>query len=282
MKSLARSLTGSIRSVAVLALATLSFSATTPAGADGETIRISGSGAALATMQALGQEFKKSKPEVKITILPNLGSGGSIKAVLAGTLDIGISARPLKPEERAKGGVAMLYARTPLVFATAQNNQASGLTAHQLADIYAGRTTAWPDGSPIRLVLRPSEDSDTTAMMKMSAEMQAAVTAAASRKGLNIAMTDQEAADLLEKLPGALGSTTLALIISEKRGLKPLPINGMAPAANSGINKKYPYYKEYSLVTTANPSPLAAQFIAFIRSVAGRAILINNGQLPIE
>jgi phosphate transport system substrate-binding protein len=38
----------------------------------------------------------------------------------------------------------------------------------QIADLYSGRTEAWPDGTRIRLVLRPVGDGDSQQIRKMT------------------------------------------------------------------------------------------------------------------
>lgn len=272
-------LSGIGRGRAVRAVALVSAFLLASSAAFAETIKISGTGASLATMQNLGKEFAKNRAGVSIEIQPNLGSGGSIKALLAGALDVAIATRPVKPEEQARGAISALYAKTPFVIATAQGNKTSGFALREIAGIYAGRIANWPDNSPIRLVLRPQSDSDTPALAGMSAEMKAAMETAFSRRGLNVAMTDQEAGDALEKIPGAIGSTTLALVVSEKRALKPLAINGVAPSVRSIGDGSYPWHKSLYFITTGKSSPLVAQFASFIRSPAGRAILAENGQL---
>lgn len=285
MKSLIRavSASGYRPAVRTLALASTCISIVlASATAVAETIKLSGTGGALATMQQMSKAFTAAHPGANIAIQPYLGTSGSIKALLAGALDIAVATRPAKPEEQSAGAVSTLYAKTPFIFATSQSKPTTGFTLREIADIYAGHITAWQDGSPIRLIMRPASDSDTDATMKMSAEMRAAVASAASRKGLAVAMTDQDAANLLEKIPGAMGSTTLALIVSEKRALKPLTINGVAPSLKTLDNGSYPYHKPLYFVTAANSSPLVKQFIAFARSPAGKAILKENGQLPAE
>lgn len=242
-----------------------------------DDIRIGGTGGALATVQQLADAYAKISPGVRITVLPSLGSGGGIKAVLAGSVQIALSSRPLKPDEIQKGASAVEYARTPFVFATAATNRVAGLSMQELVDIYAGKTERWPDGTRIRLVLRPIGDSDSDMIKTMSAAMRDAKTKAEQRKGMTFAVTDQEAADSLEKISGALGPTTLAQIISEKRSLKALRLDNVEPGVQSIADGRYPYYKTLLIVTTPQTSPAARQFIAYVQSAPGREILIRTG-----
>ena len=69
----------------------------------GETIRIGGTGSALAAMRILGAEFQKRDPEINVEVLVSLGTLGGIEALAEGAIDIGLAARGLKPEELAKG-----------------------------------------------------------------------------------------------------------------------------------------------------------------------------------
>src|SRR5512141_304500 len=82
-----------------------------------ETIRISGTGGAMETMRILGGAFRKKNPGIRVEMVSGMGSSGSIKAVLAGRLDIGLSGRTLSDEERGQGAVETSYAKTPFVFA---------------------------------------------------------------------------------------------------------------------------------------------------------------------
>lgn len=91
------------RTIVLFLTGLISASANSTELAAPTTIRIGGSGDALATMQILGQAFNKTHPNVNVAIVPSLGSGGGIKAVLAGSIDLAISGRALKQAERAQG-----------------------------------------------------------------------------------------------------------------------------------------------------------------------------------
>lgn len=252
------------------------------AGAHADSIKIGGTGTGLGTMKLMAQEFKKSRPGAQLIVTPSLGSTGAIRAVLAGAVDIGISARPVTPEEKRQGASARAYAQTPFVIATGAKNKAAGLTLPQLVQIYSGEVTRWPDERPIRLVVRPDSDADTIAIRALSAEMNTAVTVALARKGLRIADTDQDNADALENLPGSLGTTTLTQIVAENRAIAALALDGVTPTLQSLATGRYRYSKTLHLITGRDASPLAKDFVAFIRSPAGQAILANTGNLVLH
>ena len=246
-------------------------------GVRAEEIRIGGTGSALATMQLLGEAYARTRPGTQINVLPSLGSGGGIKAVLAGVIQIAVTSRPLKDAELKAGAVEIEYGRTPFIFATAVTNRTASLTLQELADIYAGKTARWPDGTPIRLVLRPVGDSDSDMIKSMSAALRDGLIAAEQRKGMAFAVTDQDAADMLEKVRGALGPFTLAQLLTEQRKLKALRVNNVEPGAQSIADGSYPYFKQLFMVTTAKTPAAARQFMAFVQSASSRELLLRNG-----
>lgn len=268
------------RSVFLLGIGALG--AVAALGAPADAIKIGGTGTGLGTMKLMAQEFNKSRPDAQLIITPSLGSTGAIKAVLAGAIDIGISARPVSAPEQGQGASARAYARTPIVFATGTKTKGVGLTLSQLTTIYSGKTTRWPDGSPIRLVMRPDADADTVALRAFSAAMNSAISVALARPGLRMADTDQDNADALEHLAGSLGTTTLTQILTEGRALKALTLDGVTPTLPSLAAGRYPYFKTLYLVTGRSPSPLAKDFVAFVHSPAGQAVLARSGNLALQ
>ncbi|WP_201495909.1 substrate-binding domain-containing protein [Rubrivivax sp. A210] len=258
-------------------LAWLLALATCVVPARAEEIRIGGTGAALGTMRLLGAAYAKQHAGDVVTVLPSLGSGGGIKALAAGAVQIAVSGRPLTAAEAAAGASAVEYGRTPVVFATHSRNPVSSLSLKELAEIYSGERLAWPDGSRIRLVLRPMGDADSEAIKNLSPALRRAKELAEQRQGLLVTVTDQETAEQLEKVAGAVGPTTLALLLSERRALKPLALDGVRPDAQAIADERYPLQRVLYLVTAPRSGPAAQGFVDFARSPAGRAILQRTG-----
>ena len=246
-----------------------------------EVLKIGGVGSSLGSMRIIAAAFEKSHPHVKIDILPSLGSTGGTRAVLSGAIDIGLSGRSLKDDERQQGAVETEYAKSPFVFVTNSISAATDLKIHELAEIYEGKRQAWPDGSRVRLVLRPAADVDTSMLESISPEMSRAVKIALSRSGMIVAITNQESDEAVEKIPGSLGTSTLTQVISEKRKLKILALDGVMPTVRNLSQGSYPLVKRFFIVTKPKPSALAQKFIDFLRTREGRKILEETGNIAL-
>lgn len=242
-----------------------------------EEIKIGGTGNALGAMRLLGNAFTKENPSIRVIVLNSIGSSGAIKAVPKGAIDIGLTSRKLTAEELATGLVVVEYARTPTVLAVSTKSKVTGITREQIADLYAGRLAKWPDGTLIRPVLRQPGDENTKQIKTLSSAIDQALVAAEQRSGLAFAVTDQEAADKIESIPGAIGVTSLALIKSENRSLRPLKLDDIEPSVKNGVSGNYPMVKPLFLITQHAPSTTVQQFIAFVNSPVGREILSQTG-----
>jgi len=263
------------RWLTALALAIMLF----PAVLSGQEIKIGGTGGALGTMKALADAYRESHPEAQITVLPSLGSTGGVKAVLAGAIQVAVSSRPLKPEEVSQGASGLELGRTPFVFAVSTKTKVDAITIGDLVDIYSGRAQSWPDGVRIRVVLRPVGDSDSEMVRGISPEVRQAKMQAEKRLGMLFAVTDQESADSVEKIPGAFGSSTLAQILTEKRAMKALRLNGVEPSPATLADGSYPYFKPLFIVTGPKTPAAAEALVAFVQSADGRRILARSGYL---
>lgn len=270
-----KSLNGLSLFVSVLSVSSISFVIAGNAVAD--TIRIGGTGSALGTMSLIATEFSKKHPDHVVRILPSLGTSGGIKALQSQALEIAVTSRDIKPEEKAAGLNSVKYGTTAFVFISNRKNPDIKLTNDTIAAIYSGKQAAWSNGEPLRMVLRPREDSHTKYVEKMSPEIAAAVQSAHTKQGMIVAITDSDAADHVEKIPGAVGTSTLALVLSEERRLKVNPLNGVTPSTQTLLDGSYPMTSDMYAVTGSSPSDATKQFIQFLRSPQAAEILTRTG-----
>jgi phosphate transport system substrate-binding protein len=245
-----------------------------------EVVRVGGTGSAMGSMALLAKAYQQVEPGFQLEVVPNLGSSGGIKALVGGAVHLAAISRPLKADEAAAGLQAMAYGTTAFVVATAKPG-IDGVTMSQLADFYSGRQARWPDGQVVRLVLRPASDGDSALLASFSPAVKAALDSAMAREGMVSAMTDQDSADAIERLPGGLGTSSLALLVSERRQARALAIDGVAPTLDNVASGRYPFTKTLYLATRNGPSAAATRFLEFVHSEAGRRVLAMAGHVPV-
>ncbi|MBF0159590.1 MAG: substrate-binding domain-containing protein [Magnetococcales bacterium] len=245
-----------------------------------DPIRISGTGAATSVMKQVVEAYRQRHPDVEVRFhLPPMGSSGAIKAVGLNQLDVALSGRPLKKEEESAGLVQQWLGRSPFLFVVHQDAPVSQISLDQLTEMYSGRQKAWPDGSRVRVILRPVADADTALLKSISPAMDEAVTYANSHRvhGSAMADTDIDLADMVEKVPGALGSVALTLVLAERRSLRGLVLDGSEPTVAALKSGHYPYAKPLFLVTRAAADAAVGGLTDFIRSATGQILLEQLG-----
>jgi len=249
-----------------------------PASSAEPSVRIGGTGSGTGGMQVLAKAFMAQTTGSTVVVLPAVGSAGGISAVIDGRLDLALSNRQPNDKELAQGGLTTIeYARTPFVVALHRNLEITALTSDQLAALYGAGAVVFPNGKRARAVLRLSDAGDTRLLASFSPAVGAALEAASIRPGMLNANTDSEAADMIEKTPGAFAVSTLALIQSEARPLTALSIDGMRPSVENLASGAYPYYKTLYLISGSAAGSQAKAFVAFVQSDAGRKLLTANG-----
>jgi len=242
-------------------------------------LTVAGCGANLGTLRQIADAFSWAHPEVQVEILPSIGSGGAVKAILAGAVDLGLASRPLTDAERVAGAREILYARTPLVFAVHAQSATGAVSTRELIDIYAGGQRYWADGSVVRPVLRPTTDPDSVILATSVPGLGEALEEAYERRGVPVAATDQQVAELVETMPGGVGPASLAQIMSEGRGLKALALDGVVPSPETLADRTYPLVKPLYFVVGPAPRPEVTELIEFARGKQGTAILEATGHL---
>ncbi len=248
----------------------------------GEPVRVAGTGGAVAAMTRLAVEAAIQDPSLAVRVLPSLGSTGAIKALADGALDLAIIARPLRATERALGIAGWKLARSPLLFAVGPGVEASDLTTDDLVAIYLGTRLTWPDGQRLRLVLRQDTDADTGILRTLSPGMSAAVEAAGRRPGMLVAVSNTECNEILARMPGALGPSSLIQLRSELRPLRALRLNGVEPTLENLESGRYPLEKPLH-VAFRSPAPEGVRkFVAFLASPRARALLRELGALSLD
>ena len=133
------------------------------------------------------------------------------------------------------------------------------------------------------MLQRERGDSSHGAVARVLPEF-ADVNDAAHRGGYwRVIYRDRAMQEALVSTPGAIGLIDLGAVTSERlfTGLSLVAIDGVEPSPARVASGDYPYFKDLAFVTRGEPEGLAAAFLAFVASPAGRAIIRANGYTPL-
>lgn len=232
-----------------------------------EVIRIGGTGSAMPLIQKLADDYQKSHHETQFDIMsPPLGSGGGIRALIGGRLDLTVSSKLPAKDEQESMAQPLLWLRTPFVFAALDAKPGANLDFQQLADIYSLKVRVWPDGRPIRLVMRSINESDSVMVRSLSPNLDAAIKQTLEIKSIPVAENDLDNLQLLERLPGSFGTASFGLLLVTNSPLRPMRLNGVEPSVENVEAGRYPLSKTLSLLTAKKPSEATSEFIRFLSS----------------
>ncbi len=242
-----------------------------------ESLRVGGTGGINEAVKSLSPVFT-SETGIAIQLVPSMGTSGGNSALADGVLDVSVSGRPLNAKETANGLKAVVELRTPygLVTSLAKPN---ALQSAELAQLYQADKPMWADGTPIRIILRPSNDSDTALFGQLFPNMSEAIVKARGRTDLSVAATDQDNANMAETMPGSLVGATYTQIKMEKRNLRFVAVDGVELSLENYEKGSYPLGKSLYVVVGPNPNAAATRFVAFLRTPKGVVALREAGLL---
>lgn len=241
-----------------------------------EVLRMGGTGMALGAMTRIAEHWSSAEAGVTAQVLPSLGTSGGIKALKAGAIDIAFAARGASEAEKSASVVDALCLKTAFIFATSRR-LAGDLPSRQLPALYAARRPVWPDGSPLKIILRPRSGSEVPYLAERVPGMAAALDIAFEQPERPITLTDQENAQLAVETPDVLAMLTLLQLRGESLALTPLSLDGVAPSAASLADGSYSLPLRLCLLTPAAQSPLARRFVAHLRTRPAQVLLNQFG-----
>jgi phosphate transport system substrate-binding protein len=268
---------GWLRVGAVLAAGAVAWPALAGSG-DGAAVRAAGSGAGIGVVRLLAERFGAAHPGVAVVVPESVGTSGAVRGLAAGKVDLGILARPLKPGE-VDGARSLVVCRTPLVFFTSRQRGDVALSRRDLPALFTG-TLAPFGGGEVRPLLRPASDGSTLGLLEYFPELASAVEAARGMRGVNLALTDQDAMDAVEASGSLVGFGAYAPLPAEGRRLVAVPLDGVTPGVEALETGRYPYAAPIVLALPADPAPGARAFVDFALSPAAAPVLRANGCLP--
>jgi phosphate transport system substrate-binding protein len=234
--------------------------------------------------KAFAEFYMRQNPGVNITVSES-GSGNGAKALLNGTCDIANLSRDLKDAERKameeKGvkPVEHVVAFDALPVIVHPSNRVKDLTIEQVRDIYTGKITNWKEvgGADQRIVVisRDTNSGTYETFKDLILGKDNKILESAEYTGSNGGVRQR-----VQMTRGAIGYAGLGFV---DRTVKALAINGVAPCAESVVQKRYPISRALFMFTNGEPAAdtLVAKFIGLSKTTRGKEIIEEIGFVPV-
>ena len=244
-------------------------------GKSGGSVSTDGSTSMEKVIGALGESFMAENDGVTFTYNPT-GSGSGIKAVEAGTCDIGLSSRDLKDEEKSAGLTGTVLAYDGIAMIVNNDNPVSDLTLDQIASIYTGEITNWSEvgGKDAQIVLIGREAGSGTR------DGFESITGTSEKCQYRQELTSTgDVITTVSQNPDAIGYASLAAVGDSVRTLK---IGGVTPTEETVKSGDYVIQRPFLLVTKTGValSETAQKFFDYITSAAAAPIIQKAGAVP--
>ena len=272
----------SLMVVAVLLVAALTGCGTTNTDTQKDngqltgTVATDGSTSMEKVIGFLSEAYMEENNGVKVTYNPT-GSGSGIKAVQAGSCDIGLASRDLKPEEATdlKGTVVAIDGIAMIVN---KENPVKDLTIEQIAALYKGEITNWSEvggaDAPVVLIGREAASGTRDGFESITDTEDAC-------KYTQELTSTGDVVQTVSSNPNAIGYASLA---SVKDTVKLISVEGVTPSTETIQNGSYKIQRNFVMVTKKNAelSPAAKSFFDFATSSAADEWIIEAGAVPVK
>jgi len=241
-----------------------------------DALVLAGSGSNLPVTRALTTAYAERGVAPPPVVHSSVGSGGGMRALLDGAVDIAMVSRPLSASERAQKVTAVPYARAPVMVAVHASVPDREIDRAGLLEIFDGRRTQWEDGSPIVVIQRERGDSSHAAVAQLVPQWAEIDERAYVARRWRVIYDDVGMQDAIASTEGSIGLVGSGRV-PDDLPIRVLGFEGVEPTAAAVQDGSYPLYKDLAFVTLGDPDVRVADFYRFVFSDAGRGIIVDHG-----
>jgi phosphate transport system substrate-binding protein len=246
-------------------------------GFSGQKITVSGTGDSQELLREAARFLEDQLGGGEILVPESIGSGGGVRAVAAGEIDLARIARPLTEGEEKLGLTYKRFAKCPVAFVVHPSiNYIDNITSEEIVGIYSGKITDWgkfgADGK-IYAVAREPGDSCLLVLNNMLPGFKNI----AQPMAKTIYNTPDAVATLMQHRK-TIGYLPMSMTIGT--GLRILKVDGVYPSAENVEKGQYKLVLPFALVYRDDLSGLAKRFVDFLDSDEGKRIMRTYGVVP--
>jgi len=219
---------------------------------------------------ALPEFEKRSGVTVKVE---RSGAGKGLKAMYFGSADVAGLSRALTPEERDRKPVVAIIGYDALGVWVNEQNPVRSLTRAQVSGLFTGKITNWKQlGGKDRPVVACTEH-----LLSERATLEAFRQLALDGAPFGPVKELEDPADCLKAVAADPGGVAPATTAYATAGVRPVTIDGIAPDPQHIRNSTYLLTRPLLLVTREPPSGALREFVDFMTSPDGQALVVQAG-----
>ncbi len=232
-------------------------------------VTLAGSTSVMPFTEKLAEHFMVDHPDFAIDVQGG-GSTAGIQACLNDTVNIGMSSRQLKNEERQLNQIIVCYDGISLV--VSPHNPIGALSLKDVRDIFSGRIRNWKElgwiDRGIDAVTR-EEGSGTRGSFE-----ELVMKGNEIDDGIMVQDSNGSVKEVVATDPYAIGYISLGLVDSK---VKAVIIDGIAPTIDAIKLGQYKIVRPFLYVTHGEPDESGKKFINFVLSEGGQKVLKKEG-----
>lgn len=241
----------------------------------GTSITVNGSTSVQPMAEELVRAFREKNQSINIDVQGG-GSGVGIKSANDGIVDIGMSSRELKPEEKnlkeykiAVDGIAVIL--NPI-------NPINNLTTEEIKEIYTGEISDWSElgGRPGKItVVSREEGSGTRGAFIELTEIQEKQVDKTIDRTIAAAITQGTTGGVMTTVasdPNAIGYASFGTS-RENKEVKMISVNGIPCTEENIYAGNYKIARPFLMLTKTEPTGAVKQFLDYILSSEGQNLV---------
>ena len=245
------------------------------AGGGQTTINIAGSTSVQPVAQKLADAYMQQHPNVKITVQGG-GSAVGLSSVNQGTAQIGTYSSKLAANDSAGINQYQIANDGLAIIVNKANTGITDISVDKIKAIFTGNDTNWSQvgsgSGNITVVTRESGSGTRDAITKLALN-NSNITSTAIVQTSTGAVIQAVQGD-----PNAIGYASLADL---NGNVTALTLNGVQATADNVANGKYTLQRPFLFLTKGPATGATLDFINWVLSPAGQAIVKQAGAVPI-
>ena len=235
------------------------------------------------------ESFSPKGQDVKLSYDAQ-GSSAGIKGLQDGIYTLAGASRELKDEEKSEGIVSTPIAIDGIAIIINEDAGVSNLTLEQVANIFAGDIDNWSQvgGNDMEITVINRDEASGTRSAFKEMVLDSVLGRESDPQFVEEAIVTDSNGDMVVKAgstPGGVGYCGFGYIEEAKNaGAVPVSIDEIEATEENVIDGKYPISRKLNIIHREDlaKDSIEAQFIDFLLSSDGQAIVEENGFIGLE